>query len=135
MTRRISALLVVAACGPAHPPALVPQIQPGPAAAAKPHRVLVLEAACGSVEYHCPADFARTVDGIVRGGLEFAGYTVVESESLRLQTRQRHVEQTSSTSGESSHGHSVADEALDQAPTDEAGPACYECRRGHERRC
>jgi hypothetical protein len=104
MTRRISALLVVAACGPAHPPALVPQIQPGPAAAAKPHRVLVLEAACGSVEYHCPADFARTVDGIVRGGLEFAGYTVVESESLRLQTRQRHVEQTSSTSGESSHG-------------------------------
>ena len=84
--------LGLAACGGA-PPHLTPEVAPGPATGAKPNRVLVLRASCGSVEYHCPPDFARTVDNIVRGGLEFAGYAVVDAETLRLQTRQRNVEQ------------------------------------------
>ena len=84
--------LSLAACGGSRPP-IVAEVQPGPAHGAKPNRVLVLQASCGSVEYHCPPDFARTVDNIVRGGLEFAGYAVVDAETLRLQTRQRHVEQ------------------------------------------
>ena len=93
---------MLAACGGSRPP-LFPEVQPGPAVEARPNRVLVLAASCGSVEYHCPSGFAKSVDGIVRGGLEFAGYNVVDAESLRLQTRQRHVEQNDSSTTTSSH--------------------------------
>jgi hypothetical protein len=99
---RISFLLATAACA-AQPRPLVAEVQQGPATGAHPNRVLVLQASCGSVEYHCPSDFAHTVDGIVRGGLEFAGYNVVDSESLRLETRQRHVEQTATTTTTENH--------------------------------
>ncbi len=101
---RIALVATVAgACAAAPPRPLVAEVQRGPATGARPNRVLVLRASCGSVEYHCPADFAHTVDGIVRGGLEFAGYNVVDSESLRLETRQRHEEQHSTTTTTENH--------------------------------
>ena len=90
--------LVLAGCGaPAGPPPLRPEVQQGPAAGARPNRVLVLQAACGSVEQRCPRSYIDAVDAIVRSGLEFAGYSLVESEKLRNQTRQRHEEQGSTT--------------------------------------
>jgi hypothetical protein len=85
--------LALAGCGgPPTPPPLHPEVQQGPAAGARPNRVLVLPAACGSVERRCPRGYIDTVDNIVRGGLEFAGYNLVESEQLRNRTRQRHEE-------------------------------------------
>ncbi|MEO8703887.1 MAG: hypothetical protein ABI867_27810 [Kofleriaceae bacterium] len=91
-------LVVLVACvAPSSPPVLHPEVQAGPAAAAKPNRVLVLHAACGSVEQRCPRAYIDAVDAIVRGGLEFAGYNLVEGETLRNQTRERHEEHTSET--------------------------------------
>jgi hypothetical protein len=78
--------------------------------------VSVLTAACGSVEYHCPAEFTQTVDSIVRGGLEFAGYSVVESDKLRNETRQRHEEQSETDTASSSRTH--ADHEQDLNPFD-----------------
>jgi hypothetical protein len=69
-------------------------VQYGPAAQIKPMRVLALQATCGSVDARCPKEYAETVDGIVRSGLEFAGYAVVDSNTLRLATRARHEEHT-----------------------------------------
>ena len=105
MTRLHLLLLSVAlaACHEAPPPALVPEVQPGPAAGAHPGRVLVLAATCGSVEYHCPSDFARTAGTIVKSGLEFAGYTVIDSDGVRLEPRQRHEEHTTVTATSESH--------------------------------
>jgi hypothetical protein len=99
--------LALAACGPAvtTPPALRPEVQQGPAAGARPGRVLVLPAACGSVEHRCPKTYITAVDTIIRSGLEFAGYSLVEGEGLRNQTRQRHEEHgrtTTTTSSQSS---------------------------------
>jgi len=93
------ALALLTACVPAaqQPPVLHPEVQQGPASSAKPNRVLVLHAACGSVEYKCPREYLDTVDVIVRGGLEFAGLGLVESDTLRNQTRQRHEEHSSTT--------------------------------------
>jgi hypothetical protein len=93
---------VLGACASQARP-LVAEVQQGPATGARPNRVLVLQATCGSVEYRCPTDFTHTVDGIVRGGLEFAGYNVVDSESLRLETRQRHEEQTTTHTATENH--------------------------------
>jgi hypothetical protein len=89
------AALALAACGggPTRPPVLYPQVQPGPAAQVRPNRVLVLPAACGDVEATCPRSYITAVDAIVRGGLEFVGHNLVESETLLSQTRQRHEEQ------------------------------------------
>jgi hypothetical protein len=89
----------IAGCAHDKPPlVLVPDFQPGPAADAHPKRVLALQAICGSVEYRCPAEFGQTADAIVRGGLEFAGYAVVNDESLRLDTRARHEEHVANQS-------------------------------------
>ena len=79
------------------PPVLYPQVQPGPAADARPTRVLVLPAGCGSVERPCPSSYITAVDAIVRSGLEFVGHNLVESETLLAQTRQRHEEQRTKT--------------------------------------
>lgn len=99
-------LLLLGACATARPAAVTlrPQVMTGPAAGSPPGRVLVLHAACGSVDLPCPQSYIETVDAIVRGGLEFAGYNLVESDSLRNQTRQRHEEHssTNSSSGSSS---------------------------------
>lgn len=94
------------------PPVLYPQVQPGPAAQARPNRVLVLPAACGSVEAQCPPSFITTVDTIVRGGLEFVGHNLVESETLLNQTRQRHEEQTSGTVTDSTHSTTKVERPL-----------------------
>lgn len=83
------------------PPVLHPQVQPGPAAQARPTRILVLPAACGSVESQCPPSYITTVDTIVRGGLEFVGHNLVESEALLNQTRERHEQQDSKTTTDS----------------------------------
>jgi hypothetical protein len=95
-------LLGLGACTPARPPSLAPQVQYGPAASVKPSRVLVLQATCGSVEAPCPKEYRDTVDAIVRSGLEFAGYSVVDSDTLRLATRSRTEEHTSTTTSSSS---------------------------------
>jgi len=107
-------LCVVAACTPAGPPPVLhPQVQQGPAAGAKPNRVLVLQAACGSVDYKCPREYAETVDAIVRGGLEFSGFNVVEGEKLRNQTRQRHEEHDTSTTTSDSQSDTKVERVLD----------------------
>jgi len=116
-SRILPIVLVLAACGPKAPPMLVPEIQPGPAAAVHPNRVLVLASSCGSVEYHCPPEFRETVDNIVRGGLEFAGYAVVPSEDLRKDTRQRHEEQNEIESSSSSQTHTDHEQDLNPFDT------------------
>lgn len=104
------------------PPVLYPQVQPGPAAQARPTRILVLPAACGSVEAQCPPSFITTVDTIVRGGLEFVGHNLVESETLLNQTRQRHEEQSSRTvtGGEASRTEYDRSLAFDETVTRQA---------------
>ncbi len=110
--------LSTAGCGGHHgPPVLHPQVQPGPAAAYKPTRILVLPAACGSVELPCPTSYIEAVDAIVRGGLEFVGHNLVESESLFAQTRQRHEEinsktTTSDASSATNLDHPLFDETI-----------------------
>jgi hypothetical protein len=120
MTSRSSASLAVlglalAACGPAvtAPPPLRPEVQQGPAAGARPNRVLVLPAACGSVEQRCPKTYITAVDTIVRSGLEFAGYGLVESERLRNETRQRHEEHGTTTTTSTSQSSSTVEKPLD----------------------
>jgi hypothetical protein len=98
-----SASLLVGCNTPRQPPVLYPQVQPGPASDARPTRVLVLPAGCGSVERPCPQSYITAVDAIVRSGLEFVGLNLVESETLLAQTRQRHEEQrTKTTNSETS---------------------------------
>src|SRR5215471_648882 len=94
--------IAIGACAHEQPVVLVPDVQRGPADVVPAGRVLALRASCGSVEYRCPKEFGQTVDAIVRGGLEFAGYTVVDDETLRNQTRQRHEEHVATSSDESS---------------------------------
>ena len=110
----ICLVIAVAACAPRTPPVLVPQVQAGPASSAHPSRVLVLAASCGSVDYRCPEEFGQTVDSIIRGGLEFAGYNVVGSEQLRASTRQRHEERT--TTSDTSSRTSRTDVEHDLSP-------------------
>lgn len=93
---------LVSGCSARRPPVLHPQVQHGPAAAAQPARVLVLPAACGSVEAPCPETYINTVDTIVRGGLEFVGFNIVEGDKLFAQTRQRSEEHTSRTTTDDS---------------------------------
>src|SRR5688572_7255137 len=83
------ALLLAACVSSAPPPRLAPQVQLGPGQSRRPQRVLVLDASCGSVDYRCPREYTDTVDGIVRGGMEFAGYALVQADQLRDRTRQR----------------------------------------------
>ncbi len=87
-------LSLAAACTPTRLPALQPQVNYGPAASVKPKRVLVLQATCGSVEGVCPPQYQTAVATIVMSGLEFAGYGVVDSTTLRLAARKRHEEHT-----------------------------------------
>lgn len=95
--------IALTACGaPRQNMVLTPQVQTGPANGAPAGRVLVLHAACGSLDHPCPQSYIETVDNIVRGGLEFAGYSLVEAETLRNETRSRHEEVTTTTSTESS---------------------------------
>ncbi len=97
------AFLALGAC--ASPPRpLSPEVALGPARAARPARVLVTRAHCGSMEYRCPADYGRTVDQIIRSQLEFTGHSLVEGDALLRTTRARHEEhQDSSTTTESHH--------------------------------
>jgi hypothetical protein len=95
---------------------LIPEVQPGPAAAARPAKILVLAAACGSLEYHCPTEFATTVDNIVRGGFEFAGFSVVDADQLRGTNRERHEEHRDDE--HSTMGHARTDYTQDLNPFD-----------------
>ncbi len=98
MSRTAAFLLVsLVGCTSPKPPVLHPQVQYGPAAQIKPKRVLVLQSMCGSLEARCPKEYEQSVDAIVRSGLEFAGYSIVDSEKLRLAARTRHEEHTSET--------------------------------------
>jgi len=110
--KRLLLVTTLAACGSPPPPALHPEVQPGPAAGARPNRILVLQAACGSVEEKCPHEYIEAVDGIIRGGLEFAGYNLVASEGLRNQTRQRHEEHSQSTTSSDSSTHVKVEKRL-----------------------
>ncbi len=123
MRARLSALLLsssvalaaasLGACtAQRQPPVLHPQVQPGPAANAMPSRVLVLPAACGSVEAPCPQSYLSAVDAIVRGGLEFVGHNVVESEALLNETRQRHEERDTKTTDSVSESQTETNRAL-----------------------
>lgn len=111
----LGALGGLGACGaPRQGVVLQPQVQTGPAAGAAPGRVLVLSAACGSLEQPCPPNYIDTVDTIVRGGLEFAGYNLVDANTLRKDTRQRHEERTVDTAA--SNSTSVTDMERSLAP-------------------
>lgn len=112
------------------PPVLHPQVQQGPAAGAIPARILVLPAACGSVETPCPESYITAVNTIVRGGLEFAGHNVVETEGLLKDTRQRHEEQTTNTTTESSQSRTDYDHPIfDEAVTRQSSSTRVEQRR------
>lgn len=101
------AALTASACASAPPPPLAPQVQIGPGQRTRPSRTLVLTASCGSVDYRCPREYTDLVDGIVRGGMEFAGYALVQTDDLRNQTRQRsethETERSSSASRTDTH--------------------------------
>jgi hypothetical protein len=93
-------LLFVAGCvASSRPqPVLVADVRSGPGVAIHPKRTLALSATCGSVEWRCPKSYVDTVDGIVRGGLEFEGHALIQSDELLASTRARHEEvKTSST--------------------------------------
>lgn len=96
-TASLFLLVSLFGCTSPKPPVLHPQVQYGPAASVKPKRVLALHAMCGSLESRCPREYEQSVDAIVRSGLEFAGYAVVDSEKLRLAARTRHEEHTTET--------------------------------------
>lgn len=90
----------MAACGPATPNvvALVPEVNRGPAADVKPQKILSLSSTCGAMDARCTTEYRSVVDNIVRSDLEFAGYSVIDSETLRLATRERTEEITTTTS-------------------------------------
>jgi hypothetical protein len=67
----------------------VAQVQAGPGSQTRATRVLSLSASCGSVDFECPPEYIETVDGIVRSTMEFAGYSLVEPRTLRVETRER----------------------------------------------
>lgn len=128
----LSSLAAAGACtAQRQPPVLHPQVQPGPAANAMPSRILVLPAACGSVEAPCPQSYVTAVDTIVRGGLEFVGHNVVESEALLNQTRQRHEEQDTKTTMESRQSQTDYERALgfDETVTSQSSGTTVETNR------
>ena len=89
-TASILAALVFAGCATGSAtPALSPQVQVGPGAKMNAVRVLTLSASCGSVEFECPAEYVGLVDSIVRSSMDFAGYALVDPETLRKVARQR----------------------------------------------
>lgn len=102
-----------ASCAEAPPVALMPQVQAGPGYQTRPTRVLALSASCGSVDFQCPPEYGSTVDGIVRSGLEFAGYAVVQPDQLRLETRQRHETHESERSQSASQASTKVERTLD----------------------
>ena len=106
----VIATFAIAACGPALPSTvtLVPEVNHGPAAQAKPKNVLSLTSTCGALDARCTDEYRGVVDNIVRGSLEFAGYSITASESLRLATRQRTEEQTSVTTTATSSSKETA---------------------------
>lgn len=114
MHRPALAFLVLAACVPATapPPPLIATVQQGPAAHARPQRVLVLHASCGSVEHRCPRSYIEAVDAIVRNGLEVAGYALVDPDTLRLETRQRHEEHETKTTTSAGHSETTIERKL-----------------------
>jgi hypothetical protein len=108
--------LSLAACTPPPLPVLVPEIHGGPGAAARPEKILVLGASCGSLEYHCPTELTTAADAIVRGGFEFAGFAVVDSDQLRATNRARHEEHRDEE--QTTHSLSHTDDEHDLSPFD-----------------
>lgn len=92
----VVAAFVTAACGSTTPTvvALVPEVNRGPAADVKPAKILALTSICGAMDARCTQEYRAAVDNIVRSNLEFAGYSIIDSESLRLATRERTEEHT-----------------------------------------
>lgn len=79
------------------PPVLRPEVRYGAGQQIKPARTLVLPASCGSMEARCPREYVDTVDGIVRSSMDFAGYTLISTDELKAETRQRHEEHETET--------------------------------------
>lgn len=104
MKHQLAALfaLVACSCGGGQKVVLEPQVHLGPAQNVRPKRILALSASCGSVEFSCPHRYIETVDGIVRSSLDFTGFTVVDPETLRAETRQRHVTKESENTAKTS---------------------------------
>jgi hypothetical protein len=87
----VAIAIAASACATARPaPLLRPQVEIGPGARTPSRRVLVLSASCGSMEFRCPREYTDSVDGIVRSQLDFAGYALIDPETLRNRTRERH---------------------------------------------
>jgi hypothetical protein len=106
--------VVATACattGPTPPP-LAPVITRGPAAGARPTKVLALPARCSAIEFRCPQDYADAVDNIVRGNLEFAGYPLVAPETLRAVTRSRQERLTHDRTTNTSSGVTTVEHAI-----------------------
>ncbi len=74
-------------CSPQQP-ALHPEVMAGTGRATG--KVLVLSAQCGSVEQRCPDSYSDAVDEIVRSGLEFNGYPLLDPATLQDTTRSRY---------------------------------------------
>lgn len=84
-----ASIVVVTACGGAPPrQPLFAEVMQGPVAGPT-GRVLVITAACGSLEAQCRETWAPTVDQIVLGALEFRGYATIDPQTLRKDERKR----------------------------------------------
>lgn len=107
--------LALSACATSKPPpVLQPQVQIGPGSHTPARRVLVLSASCGSMEFRCPREYIDSVDGIVRSQMDFAGYALVDPDTLRNRTRERH--ETHEEGSERTASHSTTEEKPNFAP-------------------
>ncbi|MBK7539855.1 MAG: hypothetical protein IPI49_31780 [Myxococcales bacterium] len=104
---------ITAGCATAPRPALVAQVQPGPAAGAPAGKVFLLTPTCGSVEFRCPKEYVGLVDNIVRASLEFSGLAVVTPENLRNQTRTRNEQIETNTTSAASRSSTTVERPLD----------------------
>lgn len=85
---------------------LHPEVQYGPGKNVQPKKVLALSATCGSMELKCPQSYITTVDGIVQSSMEFAGYALIDADTLRKDSGTRREEHHSEvTTHDSSSNH------------------------------
>lgn len=89
-------LFAMGACS-LHVPTPLARVTKGPAFDDPPFKLLALPAVCRSADFaQCHPAHEKAVDSAARMSLEFAGYTLVDSEQVNSHTRAR-IEHTSET--------------------------------------
>ena len=61
----------------------------------------------------CPREYIDTVDGIVRSSMEFAGYTLIQTDQLKAETRKRYEEHEAETASSDTSTSSKVERTLD----------------------